>query len=114
MNAARFEHLLSTFGYHLGVLMTEAAPCRGRMGLGYEGGPETVIAEYVIVPGNQHPDSVDFKAEKAAVNVWDQVWFKRADGTWEGHGNRCGGRDAYAKLMASVIAQAARDITPAA
>jgi len=105
--------LLQTFAYHVGCLSTErpaiATLQRARFGIGLGGYAEGCPRAYVnvtITPG----------FDEEPWGVWAQVHFEPGDfgafiakglhGEVPGkcHGNRSGGREAYAALCAPVIA----------
>jgi len=93
MTPETYSALVANFAYHATVIMTEKAPYKGGLGLGFAGGP-SVYAEIEITP---------------AKDGWDQVWDQVKVNGKEA-GNRCGGREAYAKIVAPVLAEAAKSI----
>ena len=95
--------VLATFSYHISCIMTNR-PYPGnshqevRFGLGL-GDPRVgpaVLVQVVILPYEQDSDPW---------GVWAQVFLRGADDEpWRACGNRCGGREEYARLCAPVIA----------
>jgi hypothetical protein len=111
-----FAHMLENFAFHVASIMTskptrtDAPYCnRDRFGLGMgnfgEGCP-FVNVDFVIVPTTRDDPW----------GPWAQVYSRPYneternaepnvnDGTWTCHGNRCGGRDAYARMVTPVLA----------
>lgn len=110
-----FENVLATFGHHTGLLMTEQAPCSGKMGVGFSDPtcPDNPPVSWAVVPralGNTLPDDVPKDTPKSPANVWDMVYFQEDGrwGKWRCHGNRCGGQQAYARAMAPVLIAAGK------
>jgi hypothetical protein len=111
------ETVLHTLGYHVACIMTDrpvrkdepyASRCRFGLGLGgYAEGCPFVRVNVTIAPSGIDDDPW---------GVWAQVSFD--DKPWEAftssaltgpipglcHGNRCGGREAYTRLCAPVVA----------
>jgi len=85
-------HVLQIFSYHIGLIMTDPAGSRFGLGIFAGGLDETHVHVQVEI----RPASAGLEP------VWDQVWI---DG--KSCGNRCGGRDEYARLCGPVIAAVA-------
>ena len=112
--------ILETFAFHCTAFMTERPKrtdvpykdrARGGMGLGGFDGCPLVLIEFCILPTSFG------EGDKAADpwGPWAQVFMRDGyltqdvepnvyDGTWQPCGNRSGGRDAYARKCAPVIA----------
>lgn len=84
--ASPYNQMITNFAYHVSEIMRAPAPSEFHLALG------TKVVEVEIKPARGG----------LASPVWDQVFL---NGRWTG--NRCGGRDAYARLMAGVLQEAA-------
>ena len=95
-----FERMLSTFAHHCACIMTDEAPTKFRCGIGFSGPNNEDRVEMASVEIT--PTTVEWD-ENAGNSVCDGV---KVNG--KPCGNRCGGRDELARLMAPILAEAAR------
>lgn len=88
--------LLETFAYHVSELMS-APPGKRTFGLAYNG---HAIHARVRIGSCSHDARLKEPMYRtgADADVWDQVWI---DGEW--YGNRCGGRNEYARRLAVLL-----------
>lgn len=98
MTYEQYELMLRNFAYHVGEIMTTCPPATFRLSLGGYADVQAKTVEIKI-------KATTAEGREEPIDIWDQVFV---DGRWEG--NRCGGRDAYAKAMAPVLAEAARSV----
>lgn len=97
------ERVLQTMSYHTGLVMTEPAP--GKLKVGLSHGNVQVIVEITFEPSGCGP--VD---SPLGPGVWDQCYVQvegEVKGSWVG--NRCAARQALVGLYVPVIAAAAMD-----
>jgi len=110
MTHDEFSKLVSTFAYHCTCMMTDPAPHKGKMGLGF--GDTVKVVTFEIEPcrwnGGSEPDP---ETGKHPVNVWDQVTFIESDGSRRPVGNRGGGYQQYAAEMADLLLEAAQSVS---
>ena len=100
-----FAQMVITFAHHCGCIMTDPAPTKFTCGVGYmtdTNEERVILAEIKIVRSHMSEPGTN-------PDVWDQVTVNG-----EHCGNRCGGREQYAKLMAPLLAEAAQAITEVA
>lgn len=92
-----FDRMIRIFSHHCGCIMTDEAPTKFKCGVGFQtadGFDRVIVAEIEITRS--------LWANEPSPSVWDQV---KVNG--KHCGNRCGGREEYAKLMAPILAEAA-------
>jgi hypothetical protein len=125
LDVPTFAHMLDIFAFHCESIAKskprrdDAPYCnRDRFGLGLGGfghGCPFINIEVVITPSERDPEPW---------GTWATVYTRPAreyanadernaepnlfDGTWQCHGNRCGGRQAYSKIAAPVLEWVAR------
>ena len=98
---ADYECMVTTFAHHCGCIMTDPAPTRFKCGIGYttaDNEERVLLAEIKIVRSTMSTEGTN-------PDVWDQVQVNGKH-----CGNRCGGREEFAKIMAPMLAEAARTI----
>ena len=99
---SKLQSVLQTMAYHVGLVMTEPAPGKLRMGIS---GPTTqVVVEVTFEPSSHGPE----EDSPLGPGVWDQTTV-RLEGETQARwtGNRCGAQQAVAAFYAAVVADVA-------
>lgn len=83
-------NMLETLAYHTAAIRTD--PAHMMIGCGISNGKRTIVCKITITPAHGNP--------RESTDVWDQVTINGV-----ACGNRCGGANEYARIMAPLFAE---------